>query len=103
MKRTRTSDQPTQQPTSIPRRHDELWLDDGNIVLVAGDVAFRVYRGLLSAQSTVFEGMFASSNRVADELYDDCPVFRVSDSPTDLAHLLHIIMSAQNATNVSFP
>ncbi len=31
------------------RRHEEFWLDDGTIVLVAQDTAFRVYRGLLAS------------------------------------------------------
>ncbi|PIL26445.1 hypothetical protein GSI_12203 [Ganoderma sinense ZZ0214-1] len=70
----------------------EFWLDDGNIVLIARDVGFRIYRGLLAAQSTVFADMFGSSNSTADEYYEDCPVVRLSDSPEDLRYLLRVLV-----------
>ena len=72
--------------------HEEFWLDDGNVVLVAQTVAFRMYRGLLAAQSTVFADMFASSTHKADEMIEGCPVVRVSDSPEDLAQLFRVIL-----------
>ncbi|KAI1795336.1 hypothetical protein LXA43DRAFT_881932 [Ganoderma leucocontextum] len=74
--------------------HKEFWLDDidGNIVLIARNVAFRIYRGLLVAQSTVFADMFASSSPNSDEVIDGCPVIYVSDSPEDLAQLLRVLL-----------
>ena len=71
-----------------------MWFDDGNIVLVASDseIAFRIYRGLLAAQSTVFSDMFASSTSSPDETFDGCPVVYLSDSPYDLAHLLRVLL-----------
>ncbi|PIL26519.1 hypothetical protein GSI_12277 [Ganoderma sinense ZZ0214-1] len=74
------------------KHHEEFWLDDGNIVLVARQVGFRVYRGLLVTQSTVFADMCASSSPTADETIDGCPVVHVSDSPEDLAHLLRVLL-----------
>lgn len=73
--------------------HDaELWFEDGNIVLVsAGGVAFRVYRGLLAAQSTVFADMLASSSSREDETVDGSPTVRLSDSPEDLRHFLRVL------------
>ncbi|KAM5539653.1 hypothetical protein V8D89_006762 [Ganoderma adspersum] len=74
------------------KRSDEFWIEDGNIVLVAGETAFRVYRGLLALQSTVFTDLFASSSPSAEERFDDCPVIRLTDSPQDLAHLLRALL-----------
>ncbi|KAJ2974348.1 hypothetical protein NUW54_g11906 [Trametes sanguinea] len=45
-------------PDNITKDED-FWFEDGNIVLVAQDVAFRVYKGPLMRHSTVFQDMFA--------------------------------------------
>ena len=74
------------------KRSEEFWIPDGNIVLIAGETAFRVYRGLLTLQSTVFADLFASSSPCAEESYDDCPAIRLTDSPEDLAHLLRVLL-----------
>ncbi len=77
------------------RRHEEFWLDDGTTVLVAQDTAFRVYRGLLSSQSTVFQDMLAASNPDATEIFEGCPVVRLSDPPEELAHLMRAILPSK--------
>ena len=74
------------------RRHAEFWFLDGNVVLAARRTGFRIYRGLLASQSTVFSDMFASSTSKADETFGGCPVVHLSDSPHDLAHLLHVLI-----------
>ncbi|KAI1795319.1 hypothetical protein LXA43DRAFT_1178792 [Ganoderma leucocontextum] len=74
------------------QRHPEIWFNDGNIVLVAHGTAFRIYRGLLAEQSTVFSDMFASSTSSPDETFNECPVIHLSDSPHDLAHLLRVLL-----------
>ncbi len=55
-------------------------------------VAFRVYRGLLAAQSEVFAGMFAGSSSQDAESYHGCPIVQLSDSPQDLRHLLRVLL-----------
>nr|VWP01114.1 Cytochrome P450 51 [Ganoderma boninense] len=72
--------------------HHEFWLPDGNIILVARAIGFRIYRGLIAAQSTVFEDMFASSSTDANEIFDGCPVVHLSDSPEDLVHLVRVLL-----------
>nr|VWP02334.1 Xanthomonas outer protein J [Ganoderma boninense] len=90
------------EPAHVPlKHHEEFWLDDGNVVLVAGTVGFRIYRGLLVAQSTVFNDMFASSSPHSDETIDGCPVVHVSDSPEDLAHLLRVLLPTTQRRCVS--
>ncbi len=76
------------------KRSENFWIPDGNIMLVAGETAFRVYRGLLTLQSTVFADMFASSSYNAEESHDGCPVIRLTDSAQDLAHLLCVLLPA---------
>ncbi|KAJ6567032.1 hypothetical protein B0H19DRAFT_1232965 [Mycena capillaripes] len=48
----------TSEPTE-PRRVQELWFEDGNIVIQAGKSQYRVYRAFLAARSSVFQDMFA--------------------------------------------
>ncbi|KAM5536124.1 hypothetical protein V8D89_010223, partial [Ganoderma adspersum] len=73
-------------------RDEELWLDDGNIVLVAGDTMFKVYRGLLAAQSPIFGDMFAVASSSRGAHFGDVPTVRLTDSPEDLKHLLRALV-----------
>ncbi|TFK79702.1 hypothetical protein K466DRAFT_505139 [Polyporus arcularius HHB13444] len=79
-------------PLNQLRRHEEFWLNDGTIVLVAQDTAFRVYRGLLASQSTVLRDMLAASGPDAADLFEGCPVVHLSDPPEELTHLLRAIL-----------
>ena len=80
-------------------QHDEeYWLEDGNIVLVAGGVAFRVYRGLLASQSTVFADMFGSACARENEMEEGCPVVHLSDSPIDVRHFLGFLLPKTRRT-----
>lgn len=74
------------------KHHPELWFDDGSIILVAQDMGFRVYRGLLALQSTVFADMLVASTSSADEALDGCPVIPLADAPHDLTHLLRVLL-----------
>ena len=78
--------------TGTPKRHEHFWFEDGNIVLVAQQTAFKVYRGLLVAQSTVFSDMFQASCRDESEIFADSPMIHLSDSPHDSAHFLEALM-----------
>ncbi|RDX48933.1 hypothetical protein OH76DRAFT_1483435 [Lentinus brumalis] len=78
---------------AVDLEHDsEFWLEDGNVVLVAKNVGFRVYRGLLTAQSLVFYDMFSATSLRADEQYDGVPIVRLYDSPVDLRHLFRVLL-----------
>ena len=65
-------------------RDPDFWLEDGNLILLAGATAFRVYRGILVKKSTVFADMFATGSLDTTETFDGCPVVRLSDHPKDL-------------------
>lgn len=84
-----------QFPQSVLRKRDEeFWYSDGSIILVAGDVEFRIYKGLLADHSPVFRDMFSLPQPpvIASLTIDTCPVVHLSDSPYDLRHVLRAYM-----------
>lgn len=74
------------------KRCEEFWLDDGNIILVAQDTAFKVYRRVLATQSKVFADMLVASSADSNDTMEGCPVVRLSDSPQDLTKLLRVLL-----------
>ncbi|KAL1938142.1 hypothetical protein VTO73DRAFT_11971 [Trametes versicolor] len=78
-----------------PRQRDEeFWYEDGTIILIAGNVEFRIYKGILAEHSPVFKDMFSlpqPPQAAPDDL--PCHVVHVSDSPEDLRHVLRIYMA----------
>ncbi|KAI1786049.1 hypothetical protein LXA43DRAFT_80879 [Ganoderma leucocontextum] len=74
-------------------RDEELWLNDGNIVLVSqGRVMFKVYRGLLAAQSPIFADMFAVASSNSCAHFGGVPTVHLMDSSEDLRHLLRALV-----------
>ena len=78
---------PTPSPVTATRSPD-VWFDDGTLILEAGDTHFKVYRGILAANSTVFNDMLVVGSGSGEETVDGCPVVRVYDDATDLKHFL---------------
>ncbi|TFY57397.1 hypothetical protein EVJ58_g7043 [Rhodofomes roseus] len=76
---------------SIVKRDEAVWFEDGNVVLQAGEIAFRVYQGLLAMNSEVFAGMFSVPQPDSVERLDGCPVIHLPDHPDDLRHLLRVL------------
>ncbi|KAH9833977.1 uncharacterized protein C8Q71DRAFT_725214 [Rhodofomes roseus] len=72
----------------VLKRDRVVWFEDGNIVLQAGGVAFRVYQGFLAMHSEVFAGMFSVPQPKSAEQLDGSPVIHLVDHPDDLRHLL---------------
>ena len=108
-KRTRISGNRSSEQTqdsSLPSRSSstakspfkqatEFWFDDGNSTTIVASpqrVAFRIYRGLLASQSTIFSDVFASSSSSAEETFQGCLVVQLSDSHHDLSHLLRVLL-----------
>ncbi|CAL1711855.1 unnamed protein product [Somion occarium] len=67
-------------------RKSDIWFDDGNVVTVAEDHLFRVYKGMLTSVSPIFTGLFslavAPSNDA--ELFDGCSMVSLHDLSDDL-------------------
>ncbi|EIW56896.1 uncharacterized protein TRAVEDRAFT_73252 [Trametes versicolor FP-101664 SS1] len=105
-KRQRTNSDAPESENDVPnpiKQDDEFWFEDGNIVLIARDVEFRVYKGILAKHSPVFADMFSLppvpaqvhpvSARDITPTADTCPVVHLCESPEDLRHVLRMCMS----------
>lgn len=91
----RTS-QPGNSRSAARKRDGEFWYSDGNIILVARDVEFRVYKGILAEHSPVFRDMFSlplPPEEASGTGNTPCDIVHVSDSPEDLRHVLRIYMA----------
>lgn len=81
-------------------RDEEFWFHDGTIVLASRDIGFKVYKGLLDAQSSFFRDSSSLSSprkgQLGHETFEGCPAFRLSDSPEELRHLLRAILHGSN-------
>ncbi|TFY59753.1 hypothetical protein EVG20_g7669 [Dentipellis fragilis] len=80
------------------KRHETLYLSDGNIALVAqwneredGCVVFRIHRSILARSSSIFEDMFSLPAGEAMEMYDGDPLVRMQDTGEDLEGLLQYL------------
>ena len=73
-------------------RDDEHWYDSGNLIIVCQDIAFRVWKCLLTEISFVFRDMFAQSTPPnAGDLFDGCLVVTLDDSPKDWRELFSLL------------
>ncbi|CAL1709461.1 unnamed protein product [Somion occarium] len=72
-------------------RHQEFYFHDGNVVIMAEKIAFRIHQGVLSRHSTIFQDMFSLPQpSTHDEGYqiDGLPVVHVSDTADEFAHVV---------------
>ena len=73
----------------------EVWFDDGNIIIIAQDVGFRVHGGLLSRSSEIFRDMFMlpqpGSPNLLGSATNACPTVHVTDTSHDIRQLLKVI------------
>lgn len=76
------------------RRDDDFWLPDGNVLLVAGNVEFRVYQGILVLHSPVFKDMLSLPQPAACDppkpSVASPPVVHLTDSASELRHVLGV-------------
>ncbi|KZP26075.1 hypothetical protein FIBSPDRAFT_1041126 [Athelia psychrophila] len=61
------------------------------IVLETEKVQFKVYKGILAANSVIFRDMFAIAQAQEGELVDGCPVVHLADKPMDLEYVLEAL------------
>ena len=81
-----------------PKRDSEVWFEDGNVVVVAQNTAFRFHKSVVSLHSSVFRDLFSIPqpslmDEEVDEILisDGCPVVHVSDTSYDFRELLRAI------------
>ena len=78
------------------REDEEFWLDDGTIVLIAREVAFRFYKGALAIHSSVFADMFSLARPDESPSKYDCPVVHLDDTPEDLRWILRAFLPGKS-------
>lgn len=77
-------------------RRDDVWFEDGNLILQTDDALFRVYSGLLAARSSVFRDMLAFPQPPDGNLtHENCPVVRIYDSTKDVHFFLNAIFDSE--------
>ncbi|KAF7789624.1 hypothetical protein EIP86_000570 [Pleurotus ostreatoroseus] len=82
------------------RRHGTLWFEDGNIAILAGDVYFRLHRGVLATHSEVFRDMLTLPPGISGtfEKMDGCPVVHLVDRASELAVFFEALYGAGKRT-----
>lgn len=74
------------------QKDEEVWLPDGNVVVVCRNTAFRLHKSVLARHSEVFRDLFTLPEAGVDEYMEDCPVVHLnSDDPHDLRHLFLVV------------
>ncbi|PSR72662.1 hypothetical protein PHLCEN_2v11470 [Hermanssonia centrifuga] len=76
----------------------DVWFDQGDVVVQADDAIFRVYSSVLIRSSPVFEDMLDNA-RV--DTFSGCPVLRLQERGNDLAPVLRA-MHSRRTHNVHF-
>jgi hypothetical protein len=69
----------------------DLWFDDGNLVLVAGSVAFKIHRGQLQRHSEFFSGLLTLAKPQERSLIAGCVWVELHDCPSDVYYFLKAI------------
>ena len=64
----------------------DFWFSDGNVILCAGNFAFKVHRGQLERHADIFQTMLS-----IPQPDDTGGIIRLCDSPTDVYHLLRAL------------
>ncbi|EIW56891.1 uncharacterized protein TRAVEDRAFT_128265 [Trametes versicolor FP-101664 SS1] len=91
--RENTESESTAGDSTKIHRDAEFWFEDGSIILIAGDVEFRIFKGILADYSPVFRDMFSlpqPSSQGTPTATAACPIVHLSDSPEDLRHVLRV-------------
>lgn len=86
-------DCPNDPPSGLPPAfasliRSDFWFLDGNIIIIAGQAAFKVHRGQLERHSEVFDGLFSVPQPHGQELFDGCVYVELQDSPSDVFYFL---------------
>lgn len=92
-KRKRAASPAGDASTEQVARSDAIWFDDGNIVLQAERMQFRVHCGVLIKYSGVFRDMFdvGHPGSQSEATVDGVPVVHLHDSQMDVEWILRAL------------
>ena len=102
-------DSEPEDTNSPPEPCEHLWFPDGNVVLATDTLLFKVHKGVLALQSSVFKDMFElsgahgpdyaegqSGDGITSGVYEGLPlVTLVGDEGEDVVHLLRATYERQ--------
>ncbi|KAH8827717.1 hypothetical protein DL96DRAFT_1600055 [Flagelloscypha sp. PMI_526] len=78
---------------------EDMFFEDGNLILQAENQVFKIYRGILAAQSSVFRDILSTpqprKRRSDPSFMDGASVVQVQDSPEDLKYFLKAVFHSQ--------
>ncbi|KAG6828380.1 hypothetical protein H0H92_008180 [Tricholoma furcatifolium] len=66
----------------------DFWFLDGNIIIIAGQAAFKVHRGQLERHSEIFNGLFTIPQPEDAVLFEGCLCMELHDDPSDIFYFL---------------
>ncbi|KAJ7437426.1 hypothetical protein FB451DRAFT_1449734 [Mycena latifolia] len=81
---------------TLDRADSSLWYSDGNLVIHAGHMIFRVYRGMLARQSPLLREMVSPSKLSTYGVIEGCPVLDIPHSASETAYFLAAIFDANS-------
>ncbi|EKM61830.1 uncharacterized protein PHACADRAFT_24962 [Phanerochaete carnosa HHB-10118-sp] len=73
--------------------HAELWWHDGNVIIAADQMSFKLHASVLERHSSVFSELLndAQARHNPPELFEGCRVLRVDDKGVHLAELFRVL------------
>ena len=96
---------PDPSPIAKPDRHDELWFDDGDLVIIAGNVEFRVYREPIARHSSILSDVMSAQEPTrrteSDIAAPPYTEIHLSDSPEDVQYFLQAFVTGKTLWYVS--
>ncbi|KAJ7147125.1 hypothetical protein C8R43DRAFT_542173 [Mycena crocata] len=69
------------------------WFEDGNVILMSRELAFKVYKGMISQHSPMLRDML---DKEPTEIIEGCPAIQLDDSTTDLSNFLTVIHGCES-------
>ncbi|KAF7973894.1 hypothetical protein HWV62_14032 [Athelia sp. TMB] len=107
-KRDETSSQEEEISLLADPVQSDIWYDDGNIILQAENTRFKVYRGILMENSTVFRDMFSMPQPSTGEtdMVEGCSLVRLHDSAEEVGYMLDALFRHRYLTSddkMTFP
>lgn len=83
------------QVNAFRAKEEDVWFEDGNIVLVAQDTPFLVHKSVLATKSDVFRDTFSVARAECDEMLDGIPILRLADGWIDVRNMLVAIYHSE--------
>ena len=85
--------EPLRDVNPLPVQSEDLWFEDGSVILQAEETLFRVHRTILARVSPVLNEVVNAPRHPNEETLDGCPIIHLSDKGEDVHHFLAVLYS----------